>query len=354
MSSDITYVKVIYNKEMRILINKLKHYGMSNEGIIFGGLVRSDIIGTHYRKEFFKKTSDYTRYWDDDYDRDTTMRRIYPNDMDIYFKKEDNVNNFITSVGNLTKSFNGSYDVIKNYRNRALKYIFDNDKLSHTKVFIDIRIGNTLSFSGIKLKFSIDIIYNKNYSVFDDFRCYEPPFFNLDFLCNIFLMEYNNNNTIIRISNCSGTPIDNMNFIDKSRMSSKIMNDIIENKTVFVRCQPSLNEESINCYRIIKMIENDWNITNLPFRILMNSDKSLKIDTEDKCCICLDTFHIKEETDNDYIVELNTNKSKSNHLHYKCFMNYLKIEQSKYNIDCKCPFKNLFNFKECYKLVSYE
>lgn len=356
----IMNINIVYNKEMRALINRIKNYGLKNSGIIFGGLVRSDIIGGHYRKEYFKKTDDYTKYWDEEYDIETIKRTYIPNDMDIYFKNKDAVNNFITDITNLVKSFNGYINITRN-NNKNLKYLFKYDKLSHTKVYFEFRIGNTFVYSGIKLKFTIDIIHNNDNSD-NTFQCIEPPFNNLDFLSNIFLMEKVNNMTIIRISNCSGTPIDEMNYIDKTRISLKIMDDIINYRTQFVRDLITINTENINCFRIIKMLEYGWNITNLPFKIMYISDINDKEDlSNDNCCICLDKIKDDEFKSDEKIFEINTNIHKSYKVHHKCFINYLKIEQRKYYIntttgisECRCPFRNPFNFKDCYKLVSYD
>jgi len=350
-----TTLRITHNKEMRALINKIKNYGLNNNGIIFGGLVRSDIIGGHFRKEYFKKNDDTSRYWDINYDIETKYRTIIPKDLDIYFKNENDYNSFIITLNNMTKMLNGYIEIKKN--NSNIRYLFNNNSLNHFKVTIEFRIGKTISYSGIKLTFSIDVIYNKNNTE----HSIEPPFYNLDFLSNIFLMEQTNNSIIIRLSNCSGTPIDDMNYIDKSRISTKIMNDIIQHKTQFTRNISNYNTENINCYRIIKMIEYGWNITNIPFNIIYINDFDKNDDSlNDKCCICLEKLK-DEENEINKIFQINTNKIKDYKVHYTCFINYLKIEQRKNNLnpitgenECKCPYRMPFNFKDCYKLISYD
>jgi hypothetical protein len=354
---------------MRLLINKLKDIGLSNRGIIYGGLVRSDIIGGHFRNEFFKKELDYTSYWNVDYDRETSKRTSIPNDMDIYFKENNNLNCFINDITKLLHKYDGYIDV-KNYNNfRSTKYISKFDNLNHTKIFIRIRIGRTLNFGGFLLKFSIDALSLKQIDGIYVDKGYEPPFYNLDFLSNIFLMENASGANIVRISNCTGTPIDSMNYIDKAKITVKIMNDIINNRTSFVRNLESYNCESINCYRILKMVEYGWHIDNIPFRVVSGNEIS-SIDSsykEDKCCICLELVLSEEQKDidnhdnhDDKLIELNTYKTKSNFLHYDCFIKYLRKEQYKQSssndsqIECKCPYRNPFNFKDCYKLVSYD
>jgi len=351
-----------YNKEMRAFINKIKHIGLQNKGIIFGGLVRCDIIGGHYKSEFFKKNLDIEYYWDVTYDVETSYRTIIPNDMDIYFRSEDEVNIFINCLEKFIKKYVGYIEVIKNFNSKNLKYICKNeDTISHTKINIEIKIGNTISYNGIKLKFSIDVIFINNNTEFGSIPyIFEPPFYNLDFLSNIFLIQNVNGVYDIRLSNCSGTPIDQMNYIQRAKVTAVIMNNIINFRTVFIRQLASFNAESINCYRIIKMIEYGWNITNLPFIISDINDFDNK--DEEKCCVCLELISVKSELNSDNkIAKITTTKNKSNILHYKCFINYLKTEQRKLytnqitgEIECRCPYRIPFNFKDCHKNVSYD
>jgi len=94
--------------------------------------------------------------------------------------------------------------------------------------------------------------------------------------------------------------------------------------------------------------------------------KDIIEDISDKCCICLDDIIINQETKEEVIknynqlVELNTNKKKSNYMHNHCFLHYLKKEQKiRYvddttkKIECRCPFRNICNFRECYKEIKY-
>lgn len=343
--AEIVTIKVIYYKELRALINRIKEIGLKNKGIIFGGLVRCDIIGSYYKKEYFKKELNPNNYWDKEYDIVTNKRTIIPNDMDIYFKDEASVNYFISAITTLINTFRGNIRIINNNN----KYISIKNNINHKKAYISLRIGTTLSFPGIPLKFNIDILYKNDDSLI------EPPFFNLDFLSNIFLMEKINGSNIIRISNCSGTPIDDMTYYDKCKISNTIMTDIINGKTSFVRNFESYYSESINCYRIMRMIEYEWDIINLPFKIIKKEDITI---SNEICCICQYIIDINEENK---IVEMNTYITKSYYLHYNCFMKHLKSENNKKyinretnSIECRCPMRNPFNFKKCYKLVSYE
>jgi len=371
-----TTIEIIYEREMRALINKFKHIGLSTNGIIFGGLVRDEIIGCHYRNEFFDKGLDKDRYWDEEYSPETKGRFIIPNDMDIYFKSPSNSQSFINKVKMFISVNGGKFVIGLNNDNRNLNQLLYVDNaliLQHIKLHTEIIIGKTMRFNGIKLKFTIDILtvdenlYNQDF----DYRVcvdnIEPPFCNLDFLCNIFIMEKTNGKVIIRPSNSTGTPIDKMSHLSKIQTTARIMNDIVNFKTEFTRSIMSFNAESINCYRIIKMIDRpkyNWNITNLSFKVIDKNDKNdktwMKEIMDDKCCICLEEVKNGDSNGKFKIAEITTNKNKSNYLHFSCFIDYLRKEQqNRYispessRIECRCPFRNQFNFSNCHKTIKY-
>jgi len=342
--------KIIYKREMRNMIVNLKQIGLSSNGIIFGGLVRDEIIGTYYSKLFKSSNKDFSKFWDMDYDLDTIRRIIIPNDMDIYFHKIENKNIFVDKLNNFAKLFNGNVTINQINSSSTFKEVQYNLSqlvdLKQCKIFVDFNIGRTMTTNGIKLKFNIDVVYNVNLI---EGSVIEPPFNNLDFTSNMFIMENVCGKQFIRISNCTGTKLDNMTFYLKHKYIASITNDIINMRTQFVRRSDSAKCEYINSYRIIKMMSRsnkwNWNITNLIFKIKLQ-DEVIFNDTS--CCICLDS-HKSDK----YIV---LNKSI---YHYDCFTEYLirenakKYRNSKGEIECKCPLRNKFNFKDCYKLIDY-
>jgi hypothetical protein len=367
-------VNVMYYRELRNLINRVKSIGLSSSGILFGGVVRDDIIGTHYRKLFIDKQLDFDKYWDYNYDVETNKRLIIPKDIDIFFKSENNSTVFIKEVQKLVQRFNGNVSISTNRNFNHIKYTCNYVFLKHERLHIYLTVGNSLSQSGIRLTLDVDIIKvdsNRNngidnFSYINEISRIEPPFYNLDFLSNIFICEKSNSMIITRMSNCTGTPVDDMVFSNKIQFSAKIIEDIINMRTHFVSKMDCFNTEYINCYRILKMIERSysWNIINIPFRFIDTKDIIEPIN--DKCCICLDEIIINEENKeeimktNEQFLELNTNKKKSNYMHNHCFLNYLRKEQKTRYVDettkrveCRCPFRNIFNFRECHKEVEY-
>jgi len=339
-------INITYGKEKRALVNHIKRVGLNRNGIIFGGLVRDEIIATHYRDEFINKKLNFSRYWDKKYNPETNGRLIIPNDIDIYFNNTSNIQDFLETIKSYVNNFNGKIIIqeINSSNLRSFSYNL-NVSLNHTKVYIEIRLGRTISFTGIRIALEIDIISNVNQPT----TSLEPPFYNLDFLSNVFIMEKTNGIINIRLSNCTGTILDSMNFLKKSMNSSKILDDIINFRTQFVRnFTQNLDSEYINCYRIIKMIEREysWNITNVPFSPITIDEKD-----DERCCICL------EKLDNNKPL-ISITKTK-NILHKCCFISYLKVEQNKrYRnenglIEIRCPFRNPFNFKNCFKNVNY-
>ena len=366
---DLT-LSIKYLKEMRNFINVIKNMGLKREGIIYGGLVRDEIIGNHYREKFINKKLDFDKYWDSSYDVETNKRLIIPNDIDIFFKNENNANDYIKNITNFVKIYYGMAIIKKVDRSQNMfNYISSNLKLKHYKVNVIVNIGRTLTYNGLKLKLLLDIITVNNELIIGDsltelyMSNIEPPFYNIDFLCNIFLLESINKKNTIRLSNCTGTQLDTMEFTKKNLFLNKVIKDIINGETQFIRNDINSNAEIINCYRIIKLIDRpiSWNITNIPFNIFKFND--IKFDIDETCYICMDeiklTLENKEKNKNSKFVSITTT-SKNQILHYNCFISYLKTEKNKGyinpetgEIECRCPLRTPFNFKKCFENVNF-
>lgn len=358
-------VNIIVNviREKRQLCNRIKTLALNNNGILFGGIVRDDIIGRHYRNLFLKKGMDIDKYWDVSYDNETKHRLIIPNDIDVFFRADNNSITFQNRLREFVKEFNGYMSVSIN---NTFEYSDNiNNFLQHKVINISLRVGKTLFASGVRIAVKIDLIEinysrrdNDNYQISEYAKIIEPPFNKLDFLCNVFISEKSGSGTeIVRISNCTGTPIDEMTTSNKMIYAASIINDIINFKTKFARINDSFDAEYYNCYRILKMINRKypWTITNLPFKFILHTEVVI----DDYCCICLDNIIYDHPTN---IIELNTYETKSKYLHSDCFINYLTTEQKvkfinsndeKRQIECRCPFRCFFNFRDCYKSIEY-
>jgi hypothetical protein len=342
----MTKVSIILKKEKRAAYNSIKLMGININGIIFGGMVRDEIIATHYKSLFDEHCKSdkkiYKKFWNMNYHVETAKRTLIPNDMDIYFQNNESAETFLTSLGTYASAFNGNIIV----RNSILYDLSEN--LVHKKIAVNLYIGRTISYAGIHMRLKIDVIINNSAN-----NIIEPPFNNGDFTCNLFIMRKSiENNYEIRLSNNTGTILDTMSFVKKINLQAKIMNDLIDNKTEFIRTCFREDAEYINGMRILKMLDSNMKITNLLFREI---DETSSTENCDICQMSLQT----QETRPGTFIELLTNKHAINVMHKPCFLKYLKNEVYKKNrnditneIECRCTRRNLFNFKKSYNYSS--
>jgi hypothetical protein len=334
---------IIINREKRSLYNKLKLIGIRNNGIIFGGMVRDEIIASHYKSLFDKNSSaltepknHYNNFWNIEYQKETIKRTIIPNDMDIYFHNNEMSELFLDNV----KKFITKYKGLINISN-SFVYEFG-EKLIHKKISLSFIIAKTFTSNGTVINANIDMIINNNSNIY-----IEPPFNYCDFSCNLFIMsKIYNDYYEIRLSKNTGTTLDIMPYANKINFEREIINDLINDKVVFIRRSLSNNCEYINGIRILKMLDRNMKITNLTFKEIENT----KI--EQDCDICQMSVIPNEEP----LIEILTNKRAANIMHKSCFIKYLRNEIYKKNIntetnqiECKCSRRNLFNFKDSYK-----
>lgn len=339
----------ITNKEKRIAFKYIKNLGINNDGIIFGGMVRDEIIATHYKSLFddYYKTQEnqiqiqrkyYKKFWDVSFHNETSLRTLIPVDVDIYFNNNQSADNFIKGLTEYVQLFNGRIYILNSFL-----YEFG-ENLIHKKVVLHFYIGKTFSHNGSIVKIDIDIIINNN----DNFTI-EPPFNNADFTCNLFVMcKSQTTDYEIRLSKNTGTKLDQMSFVRKLNLQSKIINDLIEGNTQFIRKSISNDAEYISGLRILKMIRKNIKITNLLFREVPTTT------LEQNCDIC--QMCIQSRENREPFIEILTNKHAINIMHKSCFIKYITYEIYKknrntetYKIECRCSRRNLFNFNESYK-----
>lgn len=352
-------VSINMNKERRVAYNQIKLMGLDEHGIIYGGMVRDEIVATYYKSvfdEYIKSASltieEYKNYWELDYHPESIKRLIIPNDMDIYFKNNTDASSFITKIRNYADKFNAIVNIHNVGRTNGLFYSIGQN-FEHKIIKLIFRIGRTFVFVGHKIEIKIDVIINNS-----DVHI-EPPFNCADFTCNLFVMSSTTEgNYEIRLSRNTGTSLDSNNHVCKRRIETDIINNMIAGNTEFIRTIVSNDAEYINGMRILKMLNNtqhSMNITNVLFRCI--SKITEKMETEHICDIC--QHSISDNSNGEELVEILTNKHAINIMHKKCFIEYFRKEiLKKYRnaitneIECKCARRNLFNFKDSYKFSS--
>lgn len=344
------------NKERRALFNTIKMMAIRDNGIIYGGLVRDEIIAT-YNKELYdeyikalKIANPYNKYWDENFHIQSKNRVLIPNDIDIYFHTNQMSNIFLNNLNNYINIYNGKIRINNENRTSALFYTLGHD-FQHKKVKIIFYIGRTFIFSGYKIEINIDIIINNSSTII------EPPFNTADFTCNLFIMikTEHNDKYEIRLSRNTGTPLDIMTYIQKRKTELTIIDNMVNGNIEFIRNVPANNCEYINGMRILKMLKNklSFKITNLLFEEITDNDPEFKLQD---CDICIHSVGIAEKKE---YIKIKTNKHGINIMHKDCFIKYLETEVfRKYvnietnMIECRCTRRNLFNFKDSYKYSS--
>ena len=338
-----------------ILLENIKKSVFENNGIIFGGFVRDMIISDHYKNIYNSRNQyDIHKFWNKFYQPETAARAIVAQDMDICMYTEEDVSNFLIALQNEFNSEVGYANVSSSDLTVTDENCYFNLPIKmHKKINYKITIGKIpYVHSGIELSFDFDIIIPINSKIL-------PPFKKLDFLSNVFIM----NKQGVIMSNNTGTIIDTMSILQKQKISSIIMNDIVEFKTQF--CMKNYRN-NLTCgdynfnrkvfQRINKMIFRNfkWNITNLPF--LICEHKKTYNNCNNNCCICLSNFK-----NNDRLVKIfidnstKTEKICSNMsiAHDKCLFKYFEtqLETSKTDgivgtdsFEFKCPLRNIINF----------
>jgi hypothetical protein len=348
MQQTMHRVMINMNREKRALFNSIKRLGIAEDGIIYGGMVRDEIVATYYKSVFDEFISSmnpkpYDKFWDTSFHPESINRTLIPEDIDIYFKTNELATSFIEKITNFTKLYDGHISIQNVPRTHGLAY---GHNLTHKKVRLFFRTGRTFSFMGHKLDIKIDMIINTTEQII------EPPFNRADFTSNLFVMVKSFvGNYDIRLSNTTGTKLDVMSFVAKNRIESQIIDDIVNGRTEFIRNVESYNSEYINGIRILKMISkpnHPYKITNLLFREISTSENT------QNCDICLDL--IAAHSTSGPFIEIITNKHASNVMHKKCFISYLEKEVGqKYrrndmeHSECRCTRRNSFNFKESFK-----
>jgi hypothetical protein len=349
-------------KEKRAIYNHIKKQVFKNNGILFGGMVRDEIISEHYKKKFneYIKTekgkekssgSSSIDFWNKEYNPETNARIIVPNDMDVFFDEKKDASDFIKLI-NQDFPNNTIVDDIG-----PIKYGGPLSNYKSKKIIIKYILGKTFIFPGYKMIIKIDLIYTET-----PLRI-EPPFNNLDMLCNAFIQTKDGNK---RLSNNTGTELDSLSYVEKMTASLTIIKDIINFKTEI--CQIVSKTDVSYCVdRYLKMLERpngfNWNILNLPYELVKSTDKRCR---DEICCICQDEINKEEDKNTKEIAILTTVvKTETEHkiidgskTHHECLIKYIKVQLSKKPVEgylkILCPYKKNINYSCCFRNVNWE
>ena len=159
-------------------MNRLVTLITDNDGIIFGGYVRDRLISQYHASEFTRKHSDPNRFHDLEYDSDTKLRLLVPNDLDVFITR-NKFNKLLEAINE-----GGFYCTVDS--------VWGNDKytesVTHQKYTVSLVHPDILDVCPVT--FGLDVLYTS--------KNIEPPFGKLDLECNGFLMDKNG----IRYSSC--------------------------------------------------------------------------------------------------------------------------------------------------------
>lgn len=202
------------NKEKRYLFNIIKMMAINYDGIVYGGLVRDEIITSHHKllfDEYNGGDDKYSKFWNISYHPESKFRTLIPNDIDIYFKNNDISQAFITSVSNFVEENKGTL-----YIRNGFLYSME-QQFIHKKITIVFKVGKSFCTNGFRIEINIDMIVNNTLTI-----TMEPPFNNADMSCNLFVMsKIAPDKYEIRLSKNTGTKLDTMPFVKKFSTSNK-------------------------------------------------------------------------------------------------------------------------------------
>jgi len=357
-----SFVKVEFNPDhiKNMLYSRVVSKVFNYDGVIFGGYVRDKIIANHYRCEYNKTHSnrwESKKFWNKQYHPETVGRMLIPNDLDICVSDNISAKSLIDDIKVMIfEDFDrGNVEISSCYTTQSDNKYFRLAVSSVTKVSFAIAIGKIPYISqGNIINVSFDIVVRHNNRI-------QPPFGNLDLLCNMFILTKSG----ITISGNTGTKIDSMSIIDKKKVELRVMTDMVVYKTEFCLNVKKFDTVSNYNYAVCDRLEKmslkspSWTVGNMP--INMESSLVKSCDTnKDMCCICMSGFKKANGTISVPIpCSTKTNIINGGKIHNACFFKYMKnqlaeeIINNRFNPDnnldnflFKCPMRNQFSFTE--------
>lgn len=215
------------------------------KGIIYGGYIRDTMISKYYSDCYYANGYDKKDFDNIKFAKSLSKRVIKPKDMDIYFTSAEVANSFIEELS--------TYGDILKKTNSDFTYTGIYSLIQHKQIILILIDGNELNFD-------ISFPYKNTETECKDL---EPPFNNLDMLCNGFIMDING----IRYSSTTGTYMDILDIHNRKKEIARITLDIYECKTELTTIGGLKIEEPYIVGRVVKMMNRQfgWTIVNTPF-----------------------------------------------------------------------------------------
>ena len=330
----------------RLAFEKLKRTGLEHNGTIFGGFVRDEYISEYYTDKYKRENTNpsISKYWDVEHSPETSARLLLPQDMDISFKTQQEADEFIAALQRIPE-FSKVWVSTSNDSEYSRSIQSSLESITH--VCIDMHFGREPFLRrGRLIKINIDVVIPLN-------KALEPPFGNLDMLCNGFILTSSGK----RFSKNTGTIIDLYSDYERAVVTPQILRHMFDFKT-YICMTNQYEKQTINISafnRVVKMTNKNtpWTILNLPY----TRETYTPGDSEEECCICSDALENGDEVAYTSIQNEKQETIPSAKMHDQCFIRYLRHQTYEYDnfelenpnkVYCfKCPARNSITFTRC-------
>lgn len=299
----------LYN--ITLIIERL---ALENNGILWGSYVTAKCLHSYYSNIYYNEDLPIENYWDSSFHPETKDRLLYNNNINIAFSRVNSYKKF--------------WDKCEN-NNITIEYN-DNYKLSILE-YPELEITIVLMTEGGLM----------------------PPFNEILFLCDGFIMCKKNENIQIKYSRNTGTPLDNLSDKKFKIVEDNIFKELYQKKTMIC------NINTCEITKIYELVNNGWKISNLPYSIITsnyNISECIELSkfSNNNCFICLENLFLNDITVEELaIIYKDINKPETVYypIHHKCLIKYILHKNSKI---MRCPYRFIINFSNCEILLNYD
>jgi hypothetical protein len=252
-------ITININKEINYAYDELAEFLVSEGGTIFGGYIRDKIYRKNNKNGKNGKSGGFA-----------FIEEIIPSDIDVFFDYKES----LKTINDYLKSNGYGYS----YKKKTKNFYLQNVQVNHYSYEIIKMICNLHNkVKTIELK--LDVLIGDNTGLL-------PPFERLDFITNCLIMDSSG----ISISPCTGTYMDNIEHFEKLDLLCDIIN-FIKNKQTYIMKSGKEIIKKLN--RSLKLIENDWNIINIPFIKQCYGEECVVCSSGCEFVLCTGTFMCK-------------------------------------------------------------